>query len=103
MFNFLKRNPCAECLYFHADNNTCQSKKCCTYGDGRITILDRLFCEPYKGEWTMKITVKKNPPKRAEVYDRLLEGEDKKNFLRRIAEVLVRSERKEKNEGKELS
>ena len=51
----------------------------------------------------MKITVKKNPPKRAEVYDRLLEGEDKKNFLRRIAEVLVRSERKGKDEGKELS
>ena len=51
----------------------------------------------------MKITVKKNPPKRAEVYDRLLEGEDKKNFPRRIAEVLIKSERKEKNEGKELS
>lgn len=51
----------------------------------------------------MKITVKKKPPKRAEVYDRLLEGEDKKNFIRRIAEVLIKSERKEKNEGKELS
>ena len=51
----------------------------------------------------MKITVKKNPPKRAEVYDRLLEGEDKKNFIRRIAEVLIKSERKEKDEGKELS
>ena len=55
------------------------------------------------GELKMKITVKKNPPKRAEVYDRLLEGEDKKYFLRRIAEILVRSERKEKDEGKELS
>ena len=49
----------------------------------------------------MKITVKKNPPKRAEVYDRLLEGEDKKNFLRRIAEVLIKSEREEK-EGKDI-
>ena len=49
------------------------------------------------GELNMKITVKKNPPKRAEVYDRLLEGEDKKNFLRRIAEVLIKSEREEKD------
>lgn len=56
----------------------------------------------YKGEYKkMKITVKKNPPKRAEVYDRLLEGEDKKNFLRRIAEVLIKSEREEKD-GKDI-
>ena len=49
----------------------------------------------------MKSIVKKNPPKRAEVYDRLLEEEDKKNFLRRIAEVLIKSEREEKD-GKDI-
>jgi hypothetical protein len=43
------RNPCKECDYYHKENNTCQSKKCsCFGGDGTVTILDRLFCEPYK-------------------------------------------------------
>ena len=42
------RNPCKECDYYHKENNTCQSKKCCTGGDGTVTIWDRLFCEPYK-------------------------------------------------------
>lgn len=49
----------------------------------------------------MKITVKKNPPKRAEVYDRLLEGEDKDKFTRTIAEVLIKSER-EVNDGEDI-
>lgn len=49
----------------------------------------------------MKITVKKNLPRKAEIYDRFLEGEDKKNFLRRIAEVLIKSEREEKD-GKDI-
>ena len=42
------RNPCKECDYYHKENNTCQSKKCCTGGDGYITWIDRLFCKPYK-------------------------------------------------------
>lgn len=46
------RNPCKECDYYHAENNTCQSKKCCTYGDGYVTWWDRLWCKPYKYEQT---------------------------------------------------
>lgn len=42
------RNPCKECDYYHAENNTCQSKKCCTGGDGYVTWWDRLWCKPYK-------------------------------------------------------
>ena len=42
------RNPCKECDYYHKKNNTCQSKKCCTGGDGYITWIDRMFCKPYK-------------------------------------------------------
>ena len=42
------RNPCKECDYYHSENNTCQSKKCCTSGSGYITWIDRLFCKPYK-------------------------------------------------------
>ena len=42
------RNPCKECDYYHAENNTCQSKKCCTGGEGYVTWWDRLWCEPYK-------------------------------------------------------
>ena len=42
------RNPCKECDYYHKENNTCQSKKCCTGGYGYITWIDRLFCKPYK-------------------------------------------------------
>ena len=44
------RNHCKECDYYHKENNTCQSKKCCTGGDGTVTIIDRLFCKPYKYE-----------------------------------------------------
>ena len=43
----IKRNPCIECAYYHRENNTCQSKKCATGTDGRITFWDRLFCESY--------------------------------------------------------
>lgn len=45
--NLFKRNPCKKCDYYHSENNTCQSKKCCTGGTGRVTFLDRLLCEPY--------------------------------------------------------
>lgn len=44
------RNPCKECDYFHPENGTCQSKRVATTGTGKITIMDRLFCEPYKEE-----------------------------------------------------
>ena len=44
----MMRNPCKECTYYHKENNTCQSKKCATGGTGRITFLDRMFCEPMK-------------------------------------------------------
>ena len=46
----MMRNPCKECDYYCPENNTCQSKKCCTGGDGHVTFLDRLFCEPYKAD-----------------------------------------------------
>lgn len=42
------KNPCKECIYYHKENNTCQSKKCATGGTGYVTVLDRLFCKPYK-------------------------------------------------------
>ena len=42
------RNPCKECIYYHKENNTCQSKKCTTGEPGYITVFDRLFCEPCK-------------------------------------------------------
>ena len=40
------RNPCKDCIYFHKENNTCQSKKCQTCGPGYITWIDKLFCSP---------------------------------------------------------
>lgn len=43
----IKKNPCHKCGYYNKENNTCQSKKCCTGTDGYITFWDRLFCEPY--------------------------------------------------------
>lgn len=47
-----KRNPCKECLYYVKENNLCQSKKCSVQGGSYpfVTKLDRMFCEPYKGE-----------------------------------------------------
>lgn len=44
------KNPCEECLYYHKENNTCQSKKVSTGGDGYVTLIDRVLCEPHKGE-----------------------------------------------------
>lgn len=43
------KNPCKECVYYHKENNTCQSKKCATGDPGYVSIFDRLFCEPYRG------------------------------------------------------
>ena len=40
-------NPCRKCLFWHSENNTCQSKKVCTGGAGYVGILDRLFCKPF--------------------------------------------------------
>ena len=49
LWNKLKmRNPCKECVYYNAENNTCQSKKCGTGGEGYVTLLDKLFCKPLK-------------------------------------------------------
>jgi len=42
------RNPCKDCIYYHKENKTCQSKKCATYGDGKVSWIDRLFCSPRK-------------------------------------------------------
>lgn len=42
------KNPCEGCKYYHKENNTCQSKKCGTGGNGRVTWLDRIFCKPCK-------------------------------------------------------
>ena len=44
----MMKDPCKECIYYHKENNTCQSKKCATRGTGHITVLDRIFCEPMK-------------------------------------------------------
>ena len=49
LFKFIKRNPCKECVYYHPENNTCQSKKVVTMGDEYVSLMDRMFCEPYKG------------------------------------------------------
>lgn len=46
----LKKDPCPECVYYHEENNTCQSKKVSTGGDGYVTLIDRVLCEPHKGE-----------------------------------------------------
>lgn len=42
------RNPCKGCIYYHKENKTCQSKKCITYGNGKVFWIDRLFCSPCK-------------------------------------------------------
>lgn len=44
----MKAPPCKECKYYYKKNNTCQSKKCATYGYGYITWLDKLLCKPCK-------------------------------------------------------
>lgn len=45
-------NKCKECDFYHKDNNTCQSKKCCDSGDGTVTWFDKMFCTPYKHKQT---------------------------------------------------
>ena len=42
------RNPCKDCIYYHKENKTCQSKKCATGGNGKVTWADKLFCSPCK-------------------------------------------------------
>ena len=42
------RNPCKKCLYYQKENNTCQSKKCCTGREGYVGIFDMIFCLPYE-------------------------------------------------------
>ena len=48
IIKWLKRNPCNECIYYKP-NGVCQSKKCAS-NNPYVTKIDRLFCEPYKGE-----------------------------------------------------
>ena len=40
-------NPCNKCIFYHTENNTCQSKKCATGGEGYVTLFDKIFCKPY--------------------------------------------------------
>ena len=40
------RYKCAKCEYYNYENNTCQSKKCCTGLEGYVTWFDKLFCKP---------------------------------------------------------
>ena len=42
------RNPCKDCIYYHKENRTCQSKKCATGGSGKVSWIDKLFCSPCK-------------------------------------------------------
>lgn len=49
------RDPCKECIYYHSENNTCQSKKCATTREGYVTLWDKLHCKPYKLEWINKM------------------------------------------------
>lgn len=46
--------PCSKCLYWHRENNTCQSKKVCTGGYGRVSILDKIFCKPFIDPFEME-------------------------------------------------
>lgn len=41
-------NPCIKCDYYHKENNTCQSKKCATGGEGYITLIDKVSCKPFQ-------------------------------------------------------
>ena len=43
----LKRNPCKECYYYCATNNTCRLKKHAAYNP-YVTKFDRMFCKPYE-------------------------------------------------------
>lgn len=33
------RNPCKDCVYYHKENRTCQSKKCATGGSGKVSWI----------------------------------------------------------------
>lgn len=44
-------NPCKDCIYYCKENKTCQLKKYATYGDGKVSWIDRIFCSPRKDEW----------------------------------------------------
>lgn len=46
----LVKNQCEKCRYYIQENKTCQSKKCATGGEGYVTLIDRIFCEPYIGK-----------------------------------------------------
>lgn len=39
---------CKDCIYYHKENRTCQSKKCATGGSGKVSWIDKLFCSPCK-------------------------------------------------------
>ena len=46
-------NQCEQCIYYHRENNTCQLKKCSTFGgEGYVTSSDMKFCDfcKYKDE-----------------------------------------------------
>ena len=40
------RDACSECVYYHKENDTCQSKKCSDGGYGYVSFWDRVLCEP---------------------------------------------------------
>lgn len=42
-------NKCSICYFYRPENDTCQSKKCCGYGP-KVTLFDKLFCNPYLPE-----------------------------------------------------
>lgn len=39
---------CVQCDYYHCENNTCQSKKCCTGLEGYVDWFDKIFCKPMR-------------------------------------------------------
>ena len=49
LFERLKRDPCAKCIYYSEENNTCQSKKCVT-SNYHVNAIDKMFCEPLTPE-----------------------------------------------------
>lgn len=46
--DFMQVVRCKDCIYYHKENRTCQSKKCATGGSGKVSWVDRMFCSPYK-------------------------------------------------------
>jgi len=40
LIQWFKRNACDKCDYYHADNNTCQSKKCATKCATCVQLVD---------------------------------------------------------------